>query len=281
MHWKKYENEIFERFQVDYPSAQIFMNVSIPGRYSKRKRQIDILIEDTIAGNKFSIVVDGKYFNKKVDVKSMESFISMLHDVNAHKGLLISQKGFTKAAINRANNDPSDIEFDILNFDELKTFQGELAIPHIQNYGVLLIAPFGWIIDGTDYGSGSPPASLHQRGLDLNQAINSWEFMYVQFWDRKKENHSLEDLIKKQEKDLKKHNKKIKWEYSNPIKRTDAKTILRKAGALAYPGPEYTGFVEFEDFIFFCVLHTKEEFVKKNLRKLINILETVRPIKFE
>ncbi len=38
-------------------------------------------------------------------------------------------------------------------------------------------------------------AVLYQRGLSVEQAIESFEFMYVNFWDRRKDGHGLDELL--------------------------------------------------------------------------------------
>src|SRR5665647_2858867 len=119
MNWKDYEEEIFQAFKNIYPEATITFDARIIGRFSKEERQIDILVEGSIAGRKIRIVVDGKFYNKKIDVKHVESFISMVEDIGAAQGILVTPRGYSKAAINRAYFGPSDIELDILNFDEL------------------------------------------------------------------------------------------------------------------------------------------------------------------
>lgn len=276
MDWKKYEKEIYEHFLSQYPDAEITLDARKIGLYSKVERQIDILVEQYIAGNRLSIALDGKYYNKKVDVKAVESFIGMLEDIGAHKGLLISNKGFTEGAYNRAHFGPSDIELDILNFSELQKFQAYGAFPYSGNNAVMLSAPFGWIIDG--FKSQDWLASIYQQRLTLDQAMQNKEFMYVQFWDRTKENHTLDDLLKLQEEIFKETDPDAKIEYIPTIKRKDANTILRVANIKNDPTAEYTGFIEFPDFIFFCVMSTPENKSKKNIRKLENILETVLPI---
>jgi|ERR1035441_5327685 predicted nucleotidyltransferase len=103
MTWKDYEKKIFTFLKETYKDAEISYDQIIKGRYSKVNRQIDILIESYIASKKIKLIVDGKYFNKRISVKTVESFISMVEDVNAQQGILITSKGFSKAAINRAN----------------------------------------------------------------------------------------------------------------------------------------------------------------------------------
>lgn len=279
MNWKDYEIEIYEDFKEAYPEAEVSHNVFRKGRYSKVDRQIDILVEDYVAGNRMTIVVDGKFFNKKIDVKEVETFISMLEDLDAHKGLLITQKGYSQAAINRAHFGPSDIELDILNFEELKDYQGFGAIPYAGDNGALIPAPFGWVIDAQS----SPGwlATLYQRGLTLDEAMKRNEFMYVQFWGRKQNNENLEDLLNIQENNFIEAGLEPKIEYRPTIKRSDAKTKLRIANLKNYPSSEYTGFVEFNDFIFFCVLFSPVELAQRNIKKLENIMAKAQPIKME
>lgn len=279
MNWKDYEKEIYSIFRDEYPTSEITHNVHRDGRYSKVKRQIDILIEDYVAGNRMTIVVDGKYFNEKIDVKGVESFIGMLEDIGAHKGLLISQKGFSQAAKNRAHYGPSEIELDVLNFEDLKAYQSHGAIPYAGSNGVFLPAPFGWVIDIQT----TPAwlATIYEQGLTLDEAMKANEYMYVQFWDRKKDNENLDDLLKIQEGFLKEADPNTTFSYPATIKRDDARTALRIAKLDNYPKPEYTGLVEFDEFIFFCVMFTPDESKNKNIRKLENIMANIKPIKIE
>jgi len=276
MNWKKYENQILEIFEEEFPNSQIKADVKIRGRYSKVLRQCDVLIEDYVAGHRMRILIDGKLFNKKVNVKHVEAFIGMLDDVNAQKGLIITNKGYSRAAINLAYYGPAEVELDILSFEDLQQFQAFGAIPYAGSNGVVMPAPFGWLVDG----SKSPgwTAILYQRGLTLDQALQRLEFIYVGFWDRKKNNESLDDLITLQNKNLKMIDPQTIIEYHPTILRDDARTKMRSAQSLKYPVPEYTGFVEFDDFILFCVLRSPIELHKKNLRKLEYIMTKVLPI---
>jgi hypothetical protein len=276
MTWKDYENEIFEYFKTQYPTAEISHNVTVDGQFSKTKRQIDILIEDYVAGNRIRIVVDGKFFTKNIDVKDVEMFIGMLNDCGANKGLLITQEGFSQAAINRAFYDLMDIELDILNFKDLHRFQAFVGIPHSGGYGVVLPAPFGWILDGTR--RQGMLATLYERGLTLEQAGERLEWMYVNIASKDNKIQTLEHFLDLQKLRTQAHFSDANISYLPTIKRTDTKTRLRVIEIDSYPTKEYTGFVEFDDFIFFCVLFTPEELKRKNIRKLENILQRVLPI---
>jgi hypothetical protein len=276
MNWKDYEKEIFEIFQRQYPDAEISYDVKIEGRFSKKKRQIDILIEQYIAGNRIRIAVDAKYFNKKIDVKTVENYISMLSDIEAHKGLLITNVGYSTTAINRAYYDPVDIELDILNFNELKEFQTEINLPFAGNNAVAMFAPFGWIIDSRT-NKGVWLASLYQRGAEFDPNMDEW--IYVNFWDKITTNHKISDVLDIQKKEFKEGKYDVKISFLKTIKRNDSEVVLRKVKYKKHPIPEFTGFVEFDEFIFYAVMFSPQELSNKNIRKLENILMSIKPMK--
>lgn len=277
MDWRQYEDEIFQHFVEAFPNAQISKNIYLTGRYSQVQRQIDVLIEDQIAGFHMRIVVDGKFRNKCIDVTDVEAFIGYCADIGASKGVLISLEGYTPAAANRAHADDSDIELDVLNFSELAQFQAFGALPYSGEHGVFLNAPFGWVIDGAK--KDGFVAALYQRGYDLKSAAAANEWMYINFWVKDQRCNDLEALINKQGEDLLSHFPKAKITYQVGPKRKSGETKVRCFMEESYPAIEYTGFVEFDDFIFFCVLFTPPQFANRNIRKLEHILRTVVPLK--
>jgi tetratricopeptide (TPR) repeat protein len=276
MNWRDYEIEIHEQFQDMYPSARITHNVYLLGRYSKIERQIDILVEDYVAGDRIRIIVDAKYFSENIDVKEVECFIGMMEDVAADKGLLITQKGYSPAAINRAYNDPGRIELDILNFEELKQFQGFGAIPFSGKHGVRIPSPFSWIIDATK--REGLLATLYQRGLTFEKATENKEWMYVNLFCKTLDINNLDAFCKKEEVDILSLYKKAKISYQNTVKRENDRTLLRTIDIEEYPTLEYTGLIEFKEFIFICVLFTPEECKEKNVKKLEQILLRTNPL---
>ena len=227
MEWKKYEKEIFESFRKNYPDAKISYNQKILGRYSKTGRQIDVLIEGRIAGKKLRLIIDGKYYSKNIDVKEVESFISMIEDVDAAQGILITSKGYSKAAINRAYYGPTDIELDILNFEELKQFQGEGGIIINKSHGAVIPAPFGWIIDAamTDRWI----ATLYQRGNSYKEAVENGEFIYVNIFPYDEKVKNLDEVLNFHEQDTLRLHPTATFEYFDTIERPDGnKTLIRK-----------------------------------------------------
>lgn len=60
-------------------------------------------------------VFDCKKFNTKINVKTIDSMVGYMDDINANYGAIITCKGFSKAAINRAK--ASNIKLDIIKFE--------------------------------------------------------------------------------------------------------------------------------------------------------------------
>lgn len=276
MNWKDYEKEIHDYFAKAYPNADISHDVKVKGRYSQTERQIDILIEDYVAGNRIRIVVDGKFFSQKIDVKNVEMFIGMLNDCEVNKGLLITQEGFSEAAIKRAHYDPLDIDLDILNFKDLDQFQNYGGMPYCGDHGVIASAPFGWIIDATS--RENMLATFYQRGLTFEEALISKEWIYVNIMGKDNTIKSLDDFLEQQKEYTIRDFPDAKIGFLPTIKREGKMTKLRTIEIATYPTIEYTGFVEFDEFIFFAVLFTPLELKRKNIRKLEEIMLNALPL---
>lgn len=279
MDWQGYEREIEGQFRINYPSAEITHNAKLVGKFSRVERQIDLLVEERASDFAFRIVVDAKYRGRKIDVGDVEAFIGLTRDVEAHTGMMVALEGYTPAAINRAYYDDLDLILDVLNLDDLKVFQGPTAIPYSGEYGVSFVAPFGWVVDGTR----RPHllASVYQRGKTFEEAVHSDEWMYVNFWKKKGDLvNSLESLLTHQSEYMSSDpdGSEIRIIEEGKNQRTGAKTMIRRFSKRAYPALEYTGFIDFEEFIFMCVLFTPEPLERKNLRKLRFVLRDAFPI---
>jgi hypothetical protein len=278
MNWKDYEKEVHDFFSQMYPNSTITYDAKIIGRYSKKERQIDVLIEDDIAGFPLRVVVDAKYFSKNIDVKCVESFISMLEDVNANQGLLVTQKGYSEAAVNRAYYGPQELELDVLNFDDLLDHQGLEAVPYAGKNALIMSSPFGWVIDcrkKTGF-----IACLYQRGISLEESHKRQEWIYFNYWKKDKDASSISELVSIQ-------NSKMEDEYTNlvieerrsPNRADGLETYIRIAQFDELNCKEITGYVDCDEFIAFFVLFTPEELHAKNLRKLNHLLQYTSPAK--
>src|SRR6266850_5694006 len=108
--WLTYEGEVYEALKEHFPKADIRKNVRVKGRYSKRMRQIDVLIVQKTPTGPSKVVVDTKLFTRKLNVKDIDAFAGFVDDVGARQGLLITNKGYTRAAFRRAYYCPRDLE---------------------------------------------------------------------------------------------------------------------------------------------------------------------------
>jgi hypothetical protein len=119
--WEKYEEKILNKLSKEFPDSELLKNQRIKGIYSKRSRQIDILINGELIGKKIIGVIDCKQFNKKIDVKTVESFIG----VGANIGIMITNKGYSKSAKNRITNYPRNIHLDVIEFNRIEDYHFE------------------------------------------------------------------------------------------------------------------------------------------------------------
>lgn len=120
------------------PDATVEHNVKLPGRHSKRDRQIDVLVRQQIGQYQMMIVLDCKDYAEPVDVKGVEEFHGLVDDVGAHKGALVSPKGFTKAAKERAAGMQIDL-FSPVDTDPHK-WQVKVAVPMICDFREAMVS---------------------------------------------------------------------------------------------------------------------------------------------
>lgn len=252
MNWKDYEIYITRHFSKQFPKAKISHNVKKTGLISKVPRQIDILIEDSIAGFEISLIVDCKYFSKKIDVKVVESFLSFLLDLKASKGILITNKGYSKAAYNRATYDTQDVEIRIIDFKDLEKFQSFFAVPYSGGHCALVSAPDGWVIDSRP--TENFLASIYPAGMKREEAFHTDGFIYILFSHKDKKLPTLAELLKSQEGNVKKDYKYSKLEYIETIKRSDCLTLLRVLETNVKNTLDYTLFLDFPEVIIFLTL---------------------------
>jgi len=276
MNWQEYEKEVASEFSARYPNSKVTWNVKLPGCLSGVDRQIDILVESSLAGVPFRTAIDAKMYSRAVDVKDVEEFLGMMVDVGVERGFMVTTQGYSSAALERAHRDATDIELDVLSLAEFKEFQAPIGIPFSGDKAVILPAPFGWVIDANVQGS---PAVMYQRGLTAQEANETYEWAYMQFWhkDVKDTPVTVEGVLAKQDENLKRENPNTELLRLASPQECRYPSSIRLAKRLHYPAWEYTGIVEFNDFLFFIVLFTLPNVAKRNLRKLYEVLTWVRP----
>ena len=273
VNWKEYEDEVFQECERVFrlQGAEVIKNAYLVGRYSGVKRQIDIIINGLKDGEIVSdCLVECKHYAQKINVKIVDSFIGCLEDVGVERGLLVSEKGFTKAAINRAHKGKENIEVDILSLGDLQQFQGYGAITYSGDKALIIAPAFGWIIDGKH--RIDAPAVFYRRGLSFDEAMRKEkEWMYLQIGA--KETETIDSIIEFQNSQLKKKDERAE------IRQYEREGLtVREAFLPSYPNPEITVFREFDRFIAFLVLFCPECYIRRDTNKAISMLNKAVPM---
>ena len=272
MDWKAYENEIYEHLSFLYPGASIEEDVQLPGRYSQQDRQIDVLIEDEIAGLRTRVVVDGKHRGRRLDVTHVDCFIGLLEDVGATFGLLVTPHGYSEAAMRRAHNHTKDVLLDVLNLSELRQYQSSAGIPYAGNKAMWVTAPFGWVVDISRRDGFL--ATLYQRGRDLKEAKEAHEWMYVNYWQKDAQASTLLEVMNLQTRRMAIAYDRLETsDHSGPVRDDGRATRVRVATYDNMPFKEITGYIDGEGFVAFFVLFTVPELEATNTRKLMHVLK--------
>jgi len=118
--WKKYEKQIAPKVKSKFPNYDIRPNDTIRGKLSKVNRQVDISLKKESNGKMILGIAECKCFGRRIDVKQVDSFAGFLKDVDAQFGLMITNKGFSKGAKNRAIGDNIDLE--VIKFSDWDSF---------------------------------------------------------------------------------------------------------------------------------------------------------------
>lgn len=102
--WKAYERLVSLLCRDEHDdSFSVTSNAKITGFISKRKRQIDVLVDYRYSSDlSRRIIFDAKNRKRPIDIKEVEAFEGLMKDVNAKRGFIICSNGYTKAALRRA-----------------------------------------------------------------------------------------------------------------------------------------------------------------------------------
>lgn len=103
-------------------AAIVERNVFMNGARSGKPRQIDVRVTGRIfgAGNA-TMVVDCKRYSKPIDVNTVGAFVSLVEDVGAEVGLIVTSTGISDAARRYAGN-VRGIQVDILSVRDLNAW---------------------------------------------------------------------------------------------------------------------------------------------------------------
>ncbi len=293
MDWRDYERYIHKRLRTMYPRCDLRHDVKLEGKISEKKRQIDIYARGKVSGFDIDVVIDCKHFSKNVDIKVVESFLSLVRDVGASKGVIITNEGYTNGAEARARNDSHDVDLRIIEFDELAEYEGMHAFPFSGGHFVYLPAPHGWKIDSRRVIRRNETlrdtvavCSLSPLGYEAREAFENSSYMYVNFWHKDSQIYTIDDLNRLQAYKMKNYYRmgingsNIGEACTSVLEDREYEAQLRNI-RFGDHTMESTLFVDFEDFILVIVLLsdiTKElEYDNREVEKLIWIGERLKP----
>ena len=110
-----------------HPDATVTLDDHLPGRFTEKKRQIDVSIRWTDSGHEQLTIVQARDRSRPADVNAVGEFIAVIEDVGASRGILVCRSGFTKNAKTYARN--KGVELYNLHDAESRDWRLELTIP--------------------------------------------------------------------------------------------------------------------------------------------------------
>lgn len=99
--WENFEDETHRIVKLLNSKLDVFKDVKLMGKLSESKRQIDVQL---INPNKYDFIAfECKDYKRSVDVPKIEAFNTKLGDIGAHKGAIVANSAYSKAAQNMAS----------------------------------------------------------------------------------------------------------------------------------------------------------------------------------
>lgn len=98
--WYQYQEEIKDYFQ----SLGLNAKTNVPIQGIRTTHNIDVCIDFSFIGFDITWLVEAKYWNSKVNKNVVLAFRQILDDIGADKGIIISNIGFQKGAIDTSKN---------------------------------------------------------------------------------------------------------------------------------------------------------------------------------
>ena len=123
--WYRFQETICDHFKSIGARAET--NVRVQG--TRTTHDIDILVKTKFLGQDLLWIVEAKKWNSKINKLQVLGLRTIVNDVGADKGFIISEKGFQSGAIEAANN--SNIK--LTNLSQLITETKELIQSEIIN----------------------------------------------------------------------------------------------------------------------------------------------------
>ncbi|MDT0394229.1 restriction endonuclease [Streptomyces edwardsiae] len=101
--WRAYEKQVADLLTEVDPSASVQHNQMVPGWISGVPRQVDVLVDGSIAGQSVRVVVEAKCRGRRLTIEAVDGFVGRLLDLGAERGIIYSAADFSDGAILRAS----------------------------------------------------------------------------------------------------------------------------------------------------------------------------------
>jgi hypothetical protein len=256
--WKQYEGYVVGSLERLLPGSTIRHDVRMQGLKSGRQRQVDVLVERDLGGFRLAIAVDCKHYNRRINVNDVEKFLGMLDDLRVSKGVMITTKGYSQAASERAGNETRDIELRIISPDRLSEFQHiGCAIAWKGPVAAVVSPPEGWVVDN-QVTPGGPQFSMYALGHTRESAARRSSFLYGNLVLKFEKEPSMEAIARRHEAEILAGHPAAKIERMKsrvPVarKRGVEQQVLRMASYLPF-GPEFSLYLDHPKGVLVLVL---------------------------
>ena len=131
--------DIVEGLCANYGKAKVSRNVSIMGKTGVA-REVDVLIETTHQSFEIKIVVEAKNYTRKVDIGTVDAFLTKLNEVNGNVGVIVCALGFTSGAAKAAAQYGIQL-FQVFDHELKNTTQFiplRYVVPSMQSFQIIL-----------------------------------------------------------------------------------------------------------------------------------------------
>jgi len=98
--WKQYQEDAAGFFR----SMRVKAETDFPVKGARGKHKLDVFVKGAIHGIKFKWVIECKAWKTNVSKEKVLALISIVQDVGADRGFLLSEKGFQSGAIRVARS---------------------------------------------------------------------------------------------------------------------------------------------------------------------------------
>jgi len=247
--WRKYEQYVFGTLQRRFPEGTVRPDAHLRGTKSGVTRQIDVLVEPKIDDGTLRIAVDCKCYKRKVDVKDVESFLGMLDDIQVSHGVLVTTKGYTKAAYERVRCESRNIDLQILSPSRLSDYQF-IGCLWLWKGGIAVIVepPDGWVVD-IENQIGPFQFSMYPLGHNRGSAMKGCPFLYGAIVLKTDAAATIEAIAAQDERIVTAHYPDAKFKYiasSWSTESNEASKALLRVGNIdpSYGGPEYSLYID-------------------------------------